>query len=171
MKNDYFDYPTPKLYELKEVYDSPIEFSKELKEMVDYLFTHPYNKYSKVYHTLHRDSDARDMLKSAYLNARYYMDNPQQFAHSLDNISPQILVSMWKAFLSLNKHLRGNEYPIYYRTDMKLLGLVRGKFMDLLIDEIQQDKMTMEPKQAKKRTRNKATQEGGIYFEYLCGLE
>ena len=171
MKKDYFDYPTPKLFELKEIYLVPYRFSDELQAQVNYLFLHPYNKHNKIYDKLHRRTDANDMLKSAYLNARYYMDNPQQFAHSIDNIAPQILVSMWRAFFSLNKHLRQNDYPIYYVTDMKLVDLVRGKFMDLLIDEIQNKKYMMKPKEAKKRTRNKATVEGSVYFEYLCSLE
>ena len=73
--------------------------------------------------------------------------------------------------MSLNKHLRGNDYPIYLKTDMRLVNLVKGRFMDLLIEEIRDKKMTMEPKQAKKRTKNEATQEGSTHFEYLCGLE
>ena len=176
MKKDYFEYPLPKLYELKETYKSPHRFSTELRSQVDYIFTHPYNRYNKLYNNLHREWDSNDMLKSAYINTMYYMDNPQQFAHSMDNVADQILVSMWKAFLGLNKHLRGNQYDMYYKTDMKLLGLIKGRFYDILIEDIRTNNFIASADDMVKVRKGVGLRERRLGYsdkqmEYLCSLE
>ena len=179
MKKDYFEYPTPKLYELKELYKTPYRFSEELRSKVDYIFTHPYNKYNKVYDNLHKEWDSNDMLKSAYLNTTYYLDNPQQFGHALNNIAPQIVVSMWKAFLSLNKHLRNNQFDMYHEAQMRLVPLVENILLEPLLADItnkniiiSSEDMIKKRKGKKPRESNRASMtEGSKTFEYLCGLE
>jgi len=179
MKKDYFEHPLPKLYELKELYKSPYRFSDELRKQVDYIFTHPYNKYNKLYNNLHKEYDSNDMLKSAYLNTKYYIDNPQQFAHSMDNIAEQILVSMWKSFIMLNKHLRANQYNIYHATDMKLLNLIKGRFYDILLEDMRTNNIIMSGDELVKKRKGKglreqnraSLQEHSKHFEYLCSLD
>ena len=179
MKNSYFDYSIPKIYELKEMYQTPYKFSKKLRNRVDYIFLHPKNKYNKIYNNLHKDTDSNDMLKSAYLNVRYYMDNPQQFNHTMTLIAPQVLVSMWKAFLSLNKHLRGNQYDIYHKTQMELLPLIEDGLLEMILADINNNKIIMSGNDMVKvrkgkglREQNRGSmKEGGKNFEYLCSLE
>ena len=179
MKKDYFEYPLPRLYELKEMYQSPYRFSEELRTQVDYIFLHPYNKYNKLYDKLHKEWDSNDMLKSAYLNARYFLDHPQQFAHEMDNIASTMIVCMWKAFLSLNGHLRGNKYDMYYAAKMKLIPIMQGKFYEMLLDDMDKGNIIMHNDDMVKRREGKGLREqnkaslleGSKHFEYLCGLE
>ena len=179
MKRHYFEYPAPYLSELRELYKSPYRFSDELRAYVDYMFTHPYNKYNKLYDNMHLEYDSNDMLKSAYLIARYYMDHPAQFAGSIENCADGMLVSMWKCFLSLHKRLRGAQFSSYMPTPMKVLMIGEGKFLDMLIDEIRNEKMIMDGDDMVKRREGKtlrerdpaSMKEGSKHFEYLCSLE
>lgn len=179
MKKIYFEYPVPYLSELRELYKTPYRFSDELRAYVDYMFTHPYNKYNGIYYNLHQEFDSNDMLKSAYLIARYYMDHPNQFAGSIENCADEMLVKMWKCFIALHKHLRGVQFDSYMTTQMKVLTVGGGKFLDLLIDEIRNEKMIMDGDDMVKRREGKSLRErapasmkeGGKEFEYLCSLD
>ena len=95
-----FDYNLPKREELQELYITPYRFSKELRDFVQYIFQHPQkNKHRDVFISNHSVHDLNTMLKTAYLKIRYFKDNQQKFGHSLENITADILVGMWKSFL------------------------------------------------------------------------
>ena len=178
-KRDYFEYPVPYLLELKEMYIVPYRFSAELQASAYYIYTHPNFRWSKLFYNLHKKTDMNDMLKSAYLIIRYYQDHPQQFNHTLNNVVPQISVSMWKAFLSLNKHLRGNQFSQYHSMDFKRIDLFENKFLDIFLEDIRtgnyighNDEMVKErPNIGLRDRRSLGTHEGGKTFEYLSSLE
>jgi hypothetical protein len=179
MKKDYFQYPVPLSYELRELYKSPYKFSDELREYVNYMFTHPYNKYNKLYHNLHTEWDSNDMLKPAYLMAMHYMKYPQRYGHAMDNIADTMLVRMWKQFLHLHKHLRGVQFSSYMPTKMKMLTIGNGLFLEKLIDEINSGVIIMSSDDMIKKREGKglresahaSMKEGGREFEYLCSLD
>ncbi len=173
-----FDYPTPRPYELREEYITPYKFSQELQDMTYYLFTHPQTRYAKLFEKQHKPTDMNDMLKKAYLLIRYYQDNPQKFGHSLNNIVPAIMVTMWKTFLSLNKRLRGMKLDKYLPADLTKIALVEGKFLDIFISDIQNqniiyhfDDMVKERKGIGLRERRQTTLEGTKHFERLCSYQ
>lgn len=153
MKKDYFAYPTPFLTELREMYQTPYRFSKGLRDYVDYMFSHPYNKHNGVYHRLHTRWDSNDMLKRAYLIAKYYLDHPQQFGNSMDNVAPAMIVYMWRGFISMHKVVRGAEFTQYYPAKMKILTIGEGRFLDMLLDEINNNKMIMSEDDMVKRRK------------------
>ena len=178
MNNGYFDYPTPYLYELKEMYQTPYRFSSELTLYIEFMFMHPvHNKFHLLFENLKKPTDANDMAKPAYLITKYYLDHPQQFGHSLENITPQIIVSMWKAFIGIHKHLRGVQFSQYYPASMKLLTIGKDHLLDKLIDEITNSKFIMHGDDMVKkrddyglREKGQKTKEGTRNFEWMCKL-
>ena len=135
--NDYFEYNLPKKTELQELYITPYRFSKELRSFTYYIFTHPSkNKHRDVFIKHFHHSHSNEMLKHVFLKLRYFQDNPQQFGHTLENITPDILVGMWKSFLANNKYFRGAEYDKYLTTDMNMLNLINGRFLDIFLEDI-----------------------------------
>ena len=143
MQKDYFEYPTPYISELRQMYKTPYRFSQELRDFVDYMFSHPYNKHNSLYISNHWKWDANDMIKPAYLMAKYFLDYPQQFNDRLDSIFPSMLVAMWRQFVGIHKHKRNLTFDEYKQAIMKMMKVGEGKFLDLLIEEIKQDKMIM----------------------------
>ena len=135
------------------------------------------------------------MLKHAYLIVRYYQQYPQRYGHSIDNIVPHAITAMWKSFLGMSKQFSKVELKKYYPASMKLLVLGKGKFLDVLLSDIDtgniiyhSDDMIKrregldlrERKQSKKNkvlpwttpdSANGLLLEGSDEFEYLCGLE
>lgn len=142
-----FDYPVPYTRELKQLYKTPYKFSDRLTKAVDNLFLHPYNTHSTFYAKHRRDTDPNDMCKSAYLTVRYYMDYPQQFAHSLDNIAPTILTNMWKTFININKRSRLVVIDDYLKLRLSKLLLNKDNVIDILLEDIKTSnyKLTPEP--------------------------
>lgn len=176
-----FEYPAPYLSELKEMYDTPYRFSKELRDYVQYMFEHPTGKQvnRQIFTALMREFDTNDMLKHPYYLIRYYQAHPQQFGHAMENIVPHLIVAMWKCFLGLHKHLRGQQFNKYYPADMKLLMLGKGKFLDIFLSDIANKNMVMDGDEMVKKREGvglrerkvSAMAEGGKEFEYLCSLE
>ena len=134
MKN-YFNYSMPSRTELRERYYLPYRFSDELCNEVIYCFTHPHCKYSQFFTKHHTKYDAHDMLRTPYLMMRYYLDYPQRFGHSAENITDHIVVAMWRRFVTLHK-LRGNWKYSYKRAPMKLIELLNKRVMETLIKDI-----------------------------------
>lgn len=175
---NYFEYPTPFLVELKEIYQVPYRFSKEIRDYINYIFVHPRqnHRHHKLYANLHQEYDSNDMAKPVYLLVKYFIDNEQQFAYNMENIKDQAIVSMWKTFIGIHKHLRGQQFNKYYTAPMKLS---MDKLFELMIDEITNNKMIMHGDDMVKkrvgktlRERSPASmKEGGKEFEYLCTLE
>jgi len=141
--NNHFEYNLPKKTELQERYITPYRFSKELRSFTHYIFTHPTkNKHRDVFIKHFHHHHGHEMLKHVYLKIRYFQDFPQQFGHSLENITADILVGMWKSFLANNKYFRGAEYSKYLVTDMKMLTLINGRFLDIFLQDIKDSNFT-----------------------------
>ena len=138
-----FDYNLPKRTELQELYITPYRFSKELRDFVLYMFQHPQkNKHRDIFISNHSVHDLNTMLKTAYLKIRYFKDNQQKFGHSLENITADILVGMWKSFLFTNKHFRGMKTERYMKVDMKMMSLINGRFLDIFLKDIDNSNYT-----------------------------
>ena len=187
----YFEYPVPMSQELRGMIDAPYRFSKELRDQVDYIFSHPtLNDLGKFYAKHRRDFISNDMLKPAYRVVLYFMQNPNQFAGAIDNILDDIAVKMWKIFINFAK-LEDDNFG-YKRTPMKVMKLMKGKFMDMLLDEIRNKKYVMHPNELLRVENPKdrysvdklrlnrdnhcaaakmPLDEGDDYFEYLCTLD
>lgn len=177
--NNYFDYPVPPHYELQEIYLTPYRFSDELRDYVNYMFSHPtHNKHFRLYGNLVSEFDSNDMLKRPYLMYRYFLDNPQRFEHKLENLTPVMMAAMWQTFTSLHK-LRGVQFKKFYPASMKLLVLANSKFLDILMKDVKDhniiyhgDDMVKERKGKTLRERSPASmKEGSKHFEYLCSLD
>ena len=177
--SELFDYEIPFASELKEMYITPYRFSDDLKNYVDYMYSHPvHNKHFRLFASMRRPRDLNDMLQRPYLFYRYFLDYPQRFDHNAENIVPHMIVSMWKTFLALHK-LRGKQYLKYYPASMKLLTIGTNRFMDILEDDVKNhniiysnDDMVKTREGKTLRERNPASLiEGSKHFEYLCGLE
>ena len=169
-----FDYPVPKLTDLRKMYKTPYRFSEELQEEVDYIFRHPYNTHNELYVALRKDSDPNDMIKRAYLIVRYYLDYPQQFGNSLDNIVPHILVDMWKSFLSRNKRIRNVEFDKYLKLRLSKLLVTKDKFLDKLLEDIRKenyikDYRDMRKKQGRGKAKGGVKEKMILYYESLDG--
>lgn len=176
---NYFEYTIPFNDELSNMYISPYRFSKELRDSAQYMFSHPvYNaKYHKLFYNLCKEFDTNDMLKRPYRQLRYYIDYPQRFGHNVENVIPHMLVSMWKTFIRLHKNLRGVEFNDYMKTNMQMVELAKGNFIDIFLSDIKNMNIIYESDDMIKpregiglREKRKATQEGSKYFEYLCKL-
>ena len=178
----HFDYPVPPLWELREMYETPYRFSKELRESCDLLWKHPkVNKWNILYGNVRRDTDPNDMCKVAYLTVVYAMEHPAQYGGAIDNCMDVVLVRMWKNFLGLNKRLRGQVYSQYMPTPVgKMLSVARGGFLDLLITEIDEEKMHMSNDDMVKEREGIGLREcksrkgvgyDRVQLDYLCSLE
>jgi len=178
MKRDLFQYTTPLTYELKELYPTPYRFSTDLRDHVDMLFSHPYNKHNNLFYNSKKEYDSNDMIKPMYLLVKYFLDNPQQYKHKLENIHAEILIRGWKVFLSLHK-FRGNTFDKYKPTDLVLLDIGGGNILDLLLNEIKFHRMIMSADSmvtsrkglGLRESHRAGMKEGSKSFEYLCGLE
>ena len=142
MKREIFQYSTPHYYELKETYPTPYRFSKDLRDHVDMLFSHPHQKFNKLYYNLRTEYDSNDMIKPMYLLTKHFLDYPQQYKHSLDSIHAELLIRAWKTFLKLHK-LRGETYSRHMATPLGLMDIADGKLLDMLLDEIKFHRMIM----------------------------
>ena len=183
MKN-LFEYPVPFNSDLREDIISPYRFSEELVSHTIYMFQHPNFEHRDIFIKLHLESDAHDMLKSAYLITRNYQLNPQHFGHALNHVVPQIVVNMWKCFLGLHKILRGVEYDRYYKLKAKYIHKFENKFMDILLDDMKKQNLTYHNDDMVKRRVDKYGKDVGLRdrimynepytdkeFEELCDIE
>lgn len=170
-----FDYPVPYNQELRELYPTPYRFSEKLTNYADYMFNHPYNTHHKIYSNLKKPTDANDMVKVAYLVTKHYLDYPQQYGHSLDNISAAIIVRMWKSFINLHKHLRYVQFDKHMPTKMKILTIGEGMFFDILLEDIRTNNFIMHADHMVKKRKGIGLRERQGYSEqhmhYLCSLD
>ena len=169
MKKEAFQYTTPKQYELKEMYPTPYKFSQELQDHVNMLFSHPHNKYHKLFYNIRYKTDANDMLKPAWRIVEDFRKYPQRYKHALDNAHENILKDMWSTFLGLHA-MRGEVFRSYKPMKLKWLEIGGGRLLDLLLSE----KPMMdapEPKKPRGESHRAGLKEGSKAFEYLCSLE
>lgn len=180
MSKNFFIYSSPYTSELKELYITPYRMSRELRDSIHYMFSHPVHNatWFKVYNSLVVDTDTNEMAKVAYLLLRYYLDHPQQFGHNVENITPHVIVRMWKVFIGMHKQFRGVKFEEYMTTNMKMLKLANGSFIEILISDIKQynmiyhyDDMVKRREGVGLRERKKSMREGSKHFEYLANLE
>jgi hypothetical protein len=132
-----FEYPVPRTRELKEKYISKYKFDDEIIEATLYMFKHPkHNKrWYKLCNQWMTNKDANDMIKAAYRVYQEYKDNPQMYGHSLENVSDQMLVSMWKVFTSLHATARKNITDGYKMTAVKQMSKhAKEVWLDKLIN-------------------------------------
>ena len=165
-----FDYPTPFNDRLKEEYGSKYRFSDEVVESVLYMFKHPKHnpRWYKMCNELMTKGDANDMLKPAYRLMEEYKAHPQQYGHSLENMTDQMIVSMWRVFISLHKKARKNITDDKYRRAAvkTMTKYCREVFLDKLIS----CKVTEYKARVKHDRVGLGTHEGSKNFEYLCSL-
>lgn len=168
LKNQ-FNYPVPSKSELMSIYGKyPYRLSKDLTDYIDYMFRHPYNKYNKLYSSIAKSTDPNDIGKLPYLITKYYLDYPQQFGNSIENIAGIIISTMWKRFLLLHKNLRNQTYDQYYPAKLKILTIGDGKLLDLLIDEVKHDRAIYDPNKLRKTIwRTNYTEQELRYYEEL----
>ncbi len=185
MKEELFPYSVEPTYILREKYIAPYRYSKELQEYVIYMFQHPKHfRYRTLFTKLLQKNNPNAMLDAAYLVVKEYQTNPQQYGHQLDTLVPVIIVRMWKTFLGLHKYISNQVYTQYYPTDMKLLIFGKGKFLELLLEEITEAKYIGHGDDMVKVRINKYGKQVGLRerimynepytnkeFEDLCKLE
>ena len=171
MGKSYFDYTVPSVWVLREKYMVPYRFSQELRDYVEYMFTHPIHcKYRTLFAAQMKEWDTNDMLKYPYLIIKHYLDHPQQYGHSMENVVPHILAGMWKAFLNLHKQCRGLKLDKYLPMTMKLLVLGNGKFLDIFLSDIESGNLILHQDDMKKklgRTQGMSKK----HLDYLSSFE
>ena len=174
MKRDSFSFPTPRQYLLKEDYDTPYRFSDELRQHVNMLFSHPYNKYNKLFYNKHREFDSNDMLKPMWRIVQDFKKYPQRYGHKLENIHENILKDGWSTFLSLHK-FRGEQFSSYMPMKLRWLSIGGGNLLDLLLREepiMSGDSMVkIRPNKTLRENDRASLNEDGKYFNYLVNLE
>jgi len=94
--------------------DVPYRAPKKLKDMIDYIFSHPIvpSKQRRLYidvSTMGSRSLLNDMAVRAIAMTRHFVENPNQYGGSMENIQFQVLSRMWKqVFNHMHKQER---YP------------------------------------------------------------
>lgn len=171
--------------------DIPYRAPKKLKEMIAYIYSHP--KVPKKNRELFIDVSqagsrtlVNDMACVAIAICKYFVDHPQQFAHSMENIHFPILHRMWhQVFNHMFKQERTEHIEgVFLRTSLKMLSIENG-FLDELLRVVQEkdyyqtnDDMVKVRSGVELRGRKNAKQhnpaslhEGDTHFEYLCSLD
>lgn len=176
--NNYFEYSVPYLNELQQEYITPYRFSQELRNSVHYMFAHPvHNRHFKLFVEHERKWDTNDMLKHPYLVMRHYLEHPQQFGNSVDNIIPHMIVAMWKAFMSIHRKKRGLKTSRYLPTSMGMIKLANGRFIEQFLSDIDTQNIIYSSEDMVKRREGldlyerKKVRTTNKHFEYLCSLE
>ncbi len=176
-KQGLFDYPTPPVWELQEMYITPYRFSKELKAYVRYMFEHPkYSKHRKVFAKLATEDDLNKMLKNPYLIIRHFSDHPQQYGNEMNNIVSHVVVAMWKTFCNIHRSLDKDGFGDYKPTSMQLLVLGKGKFLDMFLHDIKERNIFMTDDEMVKERDGVGLRERRVGYSekelnYLCSLE
>lgn len=175
---EHFAYPVPFTYELKELELQPYRTNPKLEEKISYLFSHPTFSYHKTFVEVSNSGSKgliNDMAVRAVAIMRYFLLNPQQFGHKVENIQMQILIRMWRQVYRHKKYQR-KEADKYLAVKMKLLTIENG-FIETLIETcdsgnyIQKGEDMCKKPDTKKVKRAKGLKDGTPYFEYLCNLE
>ena len=128
--SEYFDYKVPYYREIKEEFPHPKQFSEDFLDKLDKIFLSPRHKWSEVYYNQRWVWDRNEMAQVLYSYIRYAQTYPQQIGHAIDNIIPQITVTMWKRFIWRNKHYRKFVPDRYYKTHVKKLESGIGRLID-----------------------------------------
>lgn len=183
-KVGHLDYLVPHNNEL----DIPYRASKKLKDAIHYIYSHPTvpKRQRKLFLEVSQSGSrelVNDMAVRAIAMTKHFLDNPQQYGHSMNNIHFQILRRMWKQIFS---HMwKQSIHPEQQETEWKYLGItfkmlsIENNLLEELIRVVKEkDYIQHSDDMVKKRTgvglrqrRGLGTHEGSKNFEYLCGLE
>ena len=160
------DYLVP----LNKDLDIPYRANSKLKNMVDYLFSHPSLPRSSILlYRACKTSGSKQLLNDMSIRAiamtKHYVDNQQQYGYKMENIYMQIIIRMWKQTF---KHMKlQNKEPLdeYITAKMKLLSIENGLW-DELLRVVREEDYIVHGDDMRKKTRKIKTHTG-----YLCGLE
>ena len=130
--SEYFDFKVPQFYEIKEEFQYPYMFREEFLVEVDKVFMSPRHKWSEVYYKQRWLSDRNEMAQVLFSYIMYAQTYSTQIGGAIDNIIPQITVTMWKRFVGINKGLRGFKPDRYYTTHIGKLESGVGRLIDLM---------------------------------------
>jgi len=190
MTTEHMSYLVPFNRELDVPYRAP----KKLKDMVSYIFSHVTvpSKQRKLFidvSSMGSRSLVNDMAVRAIAMARHFVEHPNQYGGSMENIQFQVLRRMWvQVFNHMHKQER---YPdvdsddwTYLGITYKMLTIENGFWDELLRVVIDKDYHQTNDDMVKRRDgiglrerkNNKVSdraslREGGTYFEYLSSLE
>lgn len=172
---EHYAYPIPFNIDLKDLDLIPYRTNTQLEQSVYRIFSHPHFDHRETFLDVANSGSkglVNDMCVRAVAVMRHYLDNPQQYGHTTENIHMQILVRMWR---QVYRHKKFQRRPTieYQRTKMKLLEVSDG-FIDLLITTCMsknyiQHSNDMRKQPKPKRKKRKKT--GKSYIDYLCSLE
>jgi hypothetical protein len=165
---DLFLFPTPFTSELKEEYGSKWRFNAKVVEATLAMYKHPkHNKrWHKLCNELMTQNDANDMLKSAYRLFEEYKAHPQRYGGELENMIDQMLVSMWRVFISLHNKARKNITGNYKAMAvMQMRDYAKRVWLDELVKCEYE-----EYSPASSERCGLGTHEGSKNFEYLVQL-
>ncbi|OQX58590.1 MAG: hypothetical protein B5M52_05130 [Helicobacteraceae bacterium 4484_230] len=173
-RSEYFDYKVPYWSEIKKQYDAPYKFKKDFTDKVDALFSSPRHRWSKKYTDMRWDCDANMMAQVLYRYVRYARDNMASIGGSMENISPQVTVTMWKKLLGLHKTYKRTVIQRFYAAHVARLHARVADLMEEMV-RIQDEKdywwHYTDMRKNKKVHSPASLKEGGRHFEYLASLE
>ena len=155
----------------------PYRAKKQLQDKIAYIFNHP--KVPRAQRDLFKDISTNgskglinDMSTVAIGITIYYLKNPQQFGHALENIHFAIVRRMWlKIFhhLHMQNDTRLDENWKYIGITLSMLAVNNGLLDELIRVVTEKDYYkTSDDIPRKKPKRNTSSISN---FEYLCGLE
>jgi len=176
--------------------DVPYRAPKKLKEMINYMYSHA--TVPKAQRMLFLDvssvgsrSLVNDMAVRAIAMCRYFLNHPQQFGNSMENIQFQVLSRMWKQVF--NHMFKQDRYPTqelergewkYLGIKYRMLSIENGFWDELLRVTKEEDYYQTNDSMVKVRygiglrERKNTKQhnpasliEGTKHFEYLCNFE
>lgn len=171
--------------------DLPYRASKPLKDKIDYIFRHPTvpNAQRQLFidvSSMGSRTLVNDMAVRAIALTKHFVEHPNQFGGSMENIQLQVLSRMWKQVF--NHMWKQQRYP---NSDWKYLGIklrmlsIENGFWDELLRVVSEedyyqcnDSMVKQREGVELRGRKNDKEhnpasllEGSRHFEYLCGLE
>jgi len=177
--NDYFDYPVPFWREIKKECPYPYKFSDDLMDKLDAVFLSPTHKWGVMYSETRRRHDVRMMAQVLYSYVVWARENMAQIGGAIDNIIPQITVTMWRKWLMVQKRYgRVEDFDRYYATHVKNLRRGVARMVEEMVRVIDNgefvahmDDMVKRRQGVGLRERRKPTQEGSKRFEYYADSE
>jgi len=167
---DHMAYLVP----FNEELNAPYRAKNELMEMVRYIFSHPTVpvRQRKLFIDVSQSGSRgliNDMSVRAIAMTRYFVDNPQQFAHSMENIQFQILRRMWKQIFSHMFKQGRDEHTdaewVYLGVTYKHLAIDNGLW-DELLRVVKEEDYHQTSKSMQRGKKHKAQS----HINYLCGL-
>ena len=159
---EHFTYPMP--YDVGELGGYIYRASDELKEIVEKIYTHPHFKHTNLFLDISQDGSkalVNDMAIRALAMTDYYLKNPQQFGHNMDNIHLQILVRMWKHLFKHARYQNKYNFTQYHSMTLKMVSKELG-LLECLVDSIRNEKFIKSGDDLVKKRKGKGLREGRV---------